>query len=131
MTKKKKKNASTLHATDAVLILLHTTFRVTLLMGDMLCHKMNGDNNRILSSDCRYSCQTGCPRADQIDLENWWEIDDFKDSSTTEETCITSATTIAQQTILLLTLKLSVSLSPLIHTFTSLVLIICTVSVKV
>ena len=47
-------NASTLHATDAVLILLHTTFRVTLLMGDMLCHKMNGDNNRILSSDCCY-----------------------------------------------------------------------------
>ena len=73
---------------------------------------MNGDNNRILSSDCRYSCQTDCLRADQIDLENWWEIDDFKDSSTTEETCITSATTIAQQTILLLTLKLSVSLSP-------------------
>ena len=82
----KKNNASTPHATDAVLILLHTMFRVTLLMGDMLCHKMNGDNNRILSSDCRYSCQTDCLRADQIDLENWWEIDDFKDSSTTEET---------------------------------------------
>ena len=93
-------------------LMLSLFYRVTLLMGDMLCYKMNGDNNRILSSDCRYSCQTDCLRADQIDLENWWEIDDFKDSST-EETASHQLGTIAQQTILLLTLKLSVSLSPL------------------